>query len=107
LLHGKKQTIIYYNLTKTELKHLYQRFRYLPVNRIYDILQNIRYNIKFEILKHLSDFCYQYQIYGPLLQRFKIKLNRNYKFNHMIIINIIYIESNKVILHVINKAISY
>jgi hypothetical protein len=45
-------------LTKTELKHLYQRFRYLLVNRIYNILQNTRYNIEFEILKHLSDFYY-------------------------------------------------
>jgi hypothetical protein len=58
LLHGKKQTAAYCNLTKTELKHLYQRFRYLPANRIYDILQNAGYNIEFEILKYLSDFYY-------------------------------------------------
>jgi hypothetical protein len=45
-------------LTKTELKHLYQRFRHLLANRIYDILQNTGHNIKFEILKYLSDFCY-------------------------------------------------
>jgi hypothetical protein len=58
LLHGKKQITVCYNLTKTELKHLYQRFRYLLANRIYNILQNAGYNIKFEILKHLSDFYY-------------------------------------------------
>jgi hypothetical protein len=60
LFHGKKQIVIYYNLIETELKYLYQRFRYLLVNKIYDILQNIGYNIEFEILKYLSDFCYQY-----------------------------------------------
>jgi hypothetical protein len=58
LFYGKKQTVVYYNLTKTELKCLYQRFGYLLVNRIYNILQNTKYNIKFEILKYLSNFCY-------------------------------------------------
>jgi hypothetical protein len=67
LLHGKKQTIIYYNLTKTELKHLYRRFGYLLANRMYDILQNTGHNIEFEILKYLSDFYYQYQTHGLLL----------------------------------------
>jgi hypothetical protein len=58
LLYGKKQIIICYNLTKTELKYLYQRFGYLLANRIYNVLQNTRYNIEFEILKYLSDFYY-------------------------------------------------
>jgi hypothetical protein len=58
LFHGKEQTAVCYNLTKTELKRLYQRFGYLLVNRIYNILQNTGYNIEFEILKYLSDFCY-------------------------------------------------
>ncbi|KAK1994496.1 hypothetical protein LX36DRAFT_584263, partial [Colletotrichum falcatum] len=39
---------------------------------------------------------------SKLPRRFKFILYNNYKFNYKIIINIIYLDSNKLVLYVIN-----
>ncbi|PBP15381.1 hypothetical protein BUE80_DR013882 [Diplocarpon rosae] len=61
---------------------------------------------------YISRSCYlAYKFQGFLPNsgaagKFKISLKDNYKFNYLIIINIIYINSN-LILYIINSAISY
>ncbi|PBP26992.1 hypothetical protein BUE80_DR001968, partial [Diplocarpon rosae] len=61
---------------------------------------------------YISSFCYlAYKFQGFLPDsgaagKFKISLKDNYKFNYLIIIDIIYIDSNP-ILYIINSAIIY
>ncbi|KAK1993866.1 hypothetical protein LX36DRAFT_585465, partial [Colletotrichum falcatum] len=40
-------------------------------------------------------------------RRFKFILYNNYKFNYKIIVNIIYLDSNKLVLYVINAITSF
>ncbi|KAK1992977.1 hypothetical protein LX36DRAFT_587346, partial [Colletotrichum falcatum] len=40
-------------------------------------------------------------------RRFKFTLRDNYKFNYKIYVNIVYLNSNKPMLHVVNSVIAF
>ncbi|PBP25277.1 hypothetical protein BUE80_DR003656 [Diplocarpon rosae] len=94
--------VIFTKYTPKERKRLYNNYKnsalYLTIDYI-----NLAYFLSFLILykevKGLNNNI-------DKLEKFKISLKDNYKFNYLIIVNIIYIDSNP-ILYIVNSATSY
>jgi hypothetical protein len=91
-------------LTSSELLWLHRRFGHLFVKKLHALLKRSGYNTTTEAIARLTKFCQYCQKHRKLLGRFKFCLSNNtINFNHLIYINVMYINS-KPALHVINKA---
>jgi hypothetical protein len=71
-----------------------------------NILQWASYNINIAVLKKLTKFCYQCQIYKKSPGRFKFTLKDDYKFNYSVIIDIIYLNG-KPILQIVDSITAF
>ena len=72
-----------------------------------DILKRAGEDIDSAAIKHLTKYYKQYQLYEKSPGRFRFTLKNNYKFNYSLVINIIYLDSNKPMLHVIDLFTSF
>ena len=93
-------------MTVIKLLQLYYHFSYLLVGKLYTLLKRLSYNINKEIIKKLTKYYYYYQKYSKSLYRFKFKFPDNLDFNHIVFINIFYING-KPVLYIVNKAIGF
>ena len=88
-------------LTNIKLRQLHRRFDYSSINRLIRTLKRARYN-NFEhryMLQRITKFYTFYQKYSRFPDRFRFTLKNedNVYFNHIIVIDILYINNNSVL----------
>lgn len=88
--------------TNFELCCLYCNFGHLSLYCLYQLLKQLRHNIKLEILKYFTKYYGQCQKYSQLPEHFAFTLKIDLDFNFNIIINIMYIKK-KPVLHLADK----
>ena len=103
LLHYPKEVLAQSHLTKTELRQLHRRFGHPSVRRLVKVLQRAGYKVEQRAIKHLTKYCHQCQINSKAPGRFKFTLKDDYEFNQCIIVNVMYLNSKRV-LYIVDKA---
>lgn len=94
-------------LTYTELRRLHRRFGHPAAHRLQRLLERAGHDdINIEEIKRLTRFCDQCQKHGKSPGRFRFKLRDEVSFNHIILIDIMYIDSDPV-LHIIDEGTRY
>jgi hypothetical protein len=96
-------------LTETELRQLHRRFGHPSVNRLIKTLEKAGYDDKDHrgLLGKIADFCHQCQTHGKAPGRFKFTLKDDPVFNHTIMVDIMYLEGNMPVLHVVDEATNF
>jgi hypothetical protein len=72
-----------------------------------DILERAGEDTELVVIKHLTKYYKQYQLYEKSPGRFRFTLKNNYEFNYSLVIDIIYLDNNKPMLYVIDSFISF
>ena len=90
----------------TELQRLYRRFSHLLVTRLQRVLEQAGYDTDKEALEYLTKYYIHCQRHGQSPGRFKFNLWEDIKFNHLIIVDIFYIQG-KPVLYVVDKGTCY
>ena len=94
-------------LTSTEIHCLYRRFGYLLAEKLYRVLKRSGHNnVNRKVIDYLTKYCSYCQKYGRSLGRFKFTLYKDLNFNHLVYIDIIYINSSPV-LYIIDEVTRY
>jgi len=89
------------------MHHLHRRFGYLLAKKLYRVLKRSRHNdVNRKAINHLTKYCSYCQKYGRSLGRFKFTLYKDLNFNHLVYIDIIYINGS-LVLHIIDKVTRY
>lgn len=107
LLNQPERSIAWNHLTDVELRRLHRRFGHPSVGRLHKVLQQSGNDVEVAALEHLSKFCHHCQMHGAAPSRFKFKLNDEYNFNYEVIIDIMYLDGNKPVLHVVDTATAF
>src|ERR1700722_12163127 len=93
--------------TSTEIYRLHYCFSHLLAKKLYRGLKYFRHNnINRKAVNHLTKYCSLYQKYKHSPGQFKFTLRKDLNFNHLVYIDIMYINSS-LVLHIINKATHY
>ncbi len=58
------------------------------------------------VVKYLTKFCKQCQLYSKSPKKFKFTLKNKYNFNYFVLVNIFYLN-NKLVLYIVNEAIFF
>ena len=94
-------------LTSTKIYRLYRCFSYLLAEKLYRVLKYSRHdNVNRKVIDYLTKYCSFCQKYGRSLGQFKFTLYKDLNFNHLVYIDIIYINGS-LVLYIINKATRY
>ena len=107
LLNQQEQIAAYNHLTEVELRRLHRRFGHPSVYRLYQLLQQAGTKVEIEAIEHLTKYCHQYQIHRRAPHRFKFRLYDDCSFNHEIIVDVIYLDGNKPVIHVVDVATAF
>ncbi|KAI1001275.1 hypothetical protein K3495_g6924 [Podosphaera aphanis] len=99
-------------LTQRDLKRLHCRFGHPSVDWLHRILKNADHEDSEtkKLLNRITEhcrYCRYCQMHGPAPQRFKFKIKDDFNFNFAIIIDIIYLDGNTPVLHVVDEATRY
>jgi hypothetical protein len=98
LLHQIEETMAHSHLTETELRQLHRRFGHLSVQRLAVLLQRAGHDdIDFRMIKELTKFYKQCQLYLKSLGRFKFTLKDDYNFNYLVLIDVLYLDGKPVL----------
>ena len=93
-------------LTSIEIYCLHCHFDHLSAEKLYRVLEHSGHDINRKAIDHLTKYCSFCQKYGHSLGQFKFTLHKNLDFNHLVYIDIMYINSNPV-LYIINETTCY
>ena len=94
-------------LTSTKIHRLHYYFSYPLAKKLYRVLKHFRHNnVNRKAINHLTKYCSYCQKYRHSLGRFKFTLYKDLNFNHLVYIDIIYINGS-LVLYIINKATHY
>src|SRR4051794_37952255 len=96
-----EKVLMYNYLTEVELRHLHRRFGHPSVARLHRVLQRAEHPVKIKMLELLNRVYHQCQMNAAHPARFKFMLCDDCKFNHEIIIDIMYPDGNRPTLHII------
>ncbi|KAK6211233.1 hypothetical protein QIS74_10497 [Colletotrichum tabaci] len=107
LEHQKEQFLSCNNLTEGELRRLHRRFGHPSVDRLHKVLQQAGHPIERKLLEGLTKVCQRCQLHAPAPSRFKFTLRDDCHFNFEVIIDVMYVEGNRPILHVVDTATSF
>ena len=90
-----------------EIHYLYRRFGYLLAKKLYRVLKRSRYNdVNRKAINYLTKYYSSCQKYGRSLGRFKFTLYKDLNFNHLVYVDIMYINGS-LVLHIINEVTRY
>jgi len=90
-----------------EIHYLHRRFGYPLAKKLYRVLERSGHNnINRKVIDHLTKYCSFYQKYRRSLGQFKFTLYKDLDFNHLVYIDIMYINGS-LVLYIINKATRY
>lgn len=87
--------------TEGKLCYIYLHFGYPFDSKLYKLLTQASYDIKYKIIKKMSQLYYYCLIKSKNRQQFRFILKKNIEFNYKIVMDILYIDI-KPILHTIN-----
>src|SRR6266567_3189126 len=94
-------------LTSTEIHRLYRHFGHLSAEKLYRVLKHFRHNnINRKAINYLTKYCSYCQKYRHSPGRFKFTLYKDLDFNHLVYVDIIYINGSPV-LYIINEVTRY
>lgn len=96
-------------LTEKELRRLHKRFGHPSVRRLQKILARAGYDANSAVVKELTKYCEQCQMYTKSPGRFKFKLGDNIDpiFNSEIVVDIMYLHGNQPVLQVVDLATGF
>jgi len=90
-----------------EIHRLYRRFGHPSAEKLYRVLERSRHDdVNRKAVDYLTKYYSFCQKYGRSLGRFKFTLYKDLNFNHLVYVDIIYINSS-LVLHIINEATHY
>ncbi|KAI0994965.1 hypothetical protein K3495_g13216, partial [Podosphaera aphanis] len=102
-----EKTLVHCHLTENELRQLHRRFGHPSVRRLERVLQRAGHNdFDKKLIDHISKMCHQCQMHGQRPKRFKFTLDKDYEFNHSIIVDIMYIDG-KPVLQVVDASTNF
>jgi hypothetical protein len=92
-------------LTSAELSRLHRRFGHPSVEKLHALLERSGHDFDKETITKLTKFCEFCQKHGKLPGRFKFRLpDESLQFNHSVYIDVMYLNGNKPVLHLIDEA---
>ena len=92
LLLDDQETATHY-LTEGELRQLHRRFGHPAAERLYKVLDKAGYDdVDKDVIKRISKYCHQYQIYGKAPGRFRFTIRDDIDFNSRLIVDVMYID---------------
>jgi transposase InsO family protein len=94
-------------LTDTELRRLHRRFGHPSVARLHKVLTTAGHSVEISAVEFLHRVCHQCQMNAPSPARFKFTLRDDYEFNYEVMIDIMYLEGNLPVLHVVDTATAF
>lgn len=106
-LLSQEQNLAYNHLTDVELRRLHRRFGHPSVQRLYRVLSQAGNDVEIAAIEHLTKYCHHCQLHGRAPNRFKFTLRDDYHFNYEIAVDVMYLEGNKPVLHVVDTATTF
>jgi hypothetical protein len=103
----KERAIAWSHLTDVELRRLHRRVGHPSVQRLYNVLQKAGHEIERSAIEQLTKICRRCQLHAPSPHRFKFTLRDDVNFNYEIIVDVMYLEGNRPVLHVVDEATAY
>ncbi|TQN64414.1 hypothetical protein CSHISOI_11408, partial [Colletotrichum shisoi] len=110
LLSPPEKSIIAGNhMTDVELRRLHRRFGHPSVYRLHKLLSEAGQEVHLDAIQRLTKYCQHCQLHSqsPHRFRFAIKDVEDYAFNHEIIVDVMYLEGNRPVLHVVDSATAF
>ncbi|MDB5910367.1 MAG: polyprotein [Massilia sp.] len=104
---SKEKTLACNYLTEGELRRLHRRFGHPSVTRLHKVLQASGHPVEIKALEFLTKVCHQCQMNAQRPTRFKFTLRDDCEFNYELIIDIMYLDGNKPVLHVVDTATAF
>ncbi|KAK2004338.1 hypothetical protein LX36DRAFT_677081 [Colletotrichum falcatum] len=92
---------------KRSLQQIHRRFSYPLVNRLHKVLQRAGHGTEILNIKEITKFCRHCQLNSKALGRFKFTLRDDHEFNYKIHVDVVYLDSNKPALHVVDSATAF
>ncbi|RDI84343.1 hypothetical protein Vi05172_g5622 [Venturia inaequalis] len=95
-------------LTETELRRIHRRFGHPATERLHKLLHRAGHeDVESTILDEIKKVCKECQSYDQAPRRFKFKIKDDCYFNYEIVIDVMYLDGNQPILHVVDIATSF
>lgn len=106
LLHPEK-LLANSHLTEVELRRLHRRFGHPTVQRLHLLLRRAGHPIEVEAIERLTAICRHCQLHAGRPARFKFTIQDDHEFNYEVIVDIMYLDGNKPVLHVVDSATAF
>ncbi|KAL0943110.1 uncharacterized protein CTRU02_200996 [Colletotrichum truncatum] len=107
LLLDKEKPLAWNHLTDAELRRVHRRFGHPSVQRLHKVLQRAGHPVEITAIEQLSKVCHRCQMHAPAPSRFKFTLRDDYEFNYEVIADVMYLEGNRPVLHVVDTATAF
>ncbi|EGY23394.1 uncharacterized protein VDAG_04832 [Verticillium dahliae VdLs.17] len=107
MLLQPERSLAWNHLTDVELRRLHRRFGHPSVQRLHRVLQLSGHPVELTALEELTKICRHCQLHAGRPTRFKFTLRDDHEFNYEVIVDIMYLEGNKPVLHVVDSATSF
>ncbi|KAI1006957.1 hypothetical protein K3495_g1266 [Podosphaera aphanis] len=107
--YGKKYpySITIFHLTETELRRIHRRFGHPSVRKLSDLLLRADEEFDASILHKISKLCHQCQLHGRSPGRFRFNIRDDIQFNSEIVVDVMYLDNNRPVLHVVDTATAF
>ena len=107
LFSQPEKTLAFNHLTDVELKRLHRRFGHPSVQRLHKLLRQSGNDVELAAIEHLTKYCHACQMNSRAPGRFKFTLRDDSHFNYEVVVDVMYVEGNRPVLHVIDTATSF
>jgi len=107
LLHPPEKSIAGQHLTDGELRQIHRRFGHPSVQRLYKLLERAGENTSLSSIEAINKYCRHCQLHSKAPGRFKFTLRDDNEFNHEILVDVMYLDGNKPVLHVVDAATAF
>jgi hypothetical protein len=94
-------------LTEAELRRLHRRFGHPSVARLYKVLAAAGHPTDQGLIKAINEVCHLCQMNEKKPLRFKFTLKDDYEFNAEIVTDIMFLDGNTPVLHIVDTATSF
>lgn len=107
LLDNSQYSITFCHLTETELRQIHRRFGHPSVRKLSDLLLKANEDFDADALRKITNFCNQCQLHSRSPGRFRFNIKDDFESNSEKIVDIMYLDDNRPVLHVIDTATAF
>ncbi|KAI1002437.1 hypothetical protein K3495_g5767 [Podosphaera aphanis] len=107
MLDNQQYSIKICHLTEIEVRQIHRRFGHPSVRKLSELLLRAGEDFDAKILHKSSKLCHQCQLYSLSPGRFRFNIRDDIQLNSEIIVDIMYLNNNRPILHVIDTATAF